>query len=532
MGKAMTIGILVVGAAALAVAAPHVAKRAYHGAQQVVTKTATVATRATGGESMAGVKPIDPSVIPPTIVGMNVGVLSYYSSEEPYYDPLKAHADITLDNGSAVKDMGQLKRTPDGWFLGVPKDTVLQFAAGSGSTGMWPADCTMSSGWRVDFVLGGSSAGMGNKFRVTVPKDSHDGVIIKVRPEKDGANLTGFTCIPVAAPAGALFRPDFLAEMKPFRIIRFMNWMLANGSPSGKWADRPVPSQPTAVGRGVSVEHMVMLANQLHSDPWFTMPFDADEDYLRRFATYVRDNLDPGLKAYVELSNEVWNNSFAQSKKASQLGAEKYPKADGVQQNDYYYADRVRETMAVWSDVFKGQNQRIVRVLADMNGWDARAGYALGHEKTWASVDAVAVAPYFGDVPFDVPGAGKQRVDGILAKMPAHIEAAIGGAKNIKKVANKYGLRLIAYEGGPGMNAYEKTMVDDVVATYHDPRFVGVYRSFLERWKTEIGGELVLFDYSGDGIWSHLDHTGQPLDKAPKMKAVREFIDSLPPSQK
>jgi len=528
MGKAMTIGLVIAGVAALAVAGPHYAKRVVHGAQQAAAKAETVAT----GDPAAGAKPIDPKVVPPTIIGMNMGILSYYSSEEPYYDPLKAHAEITLDAGSTVKDMAQLKRDADGWFIGVPKGTLLQFPLGNAASGLWPLDCTMSPGWSVDFVLTGSFSGNGTKFRVTVPKEAHDGVILKVKADHDGANLTKLSCQPTSAPPADLFRPDFLAEMKPFRIIRYMNWMLANNGPSGKWSDRPTPNQATPIGRGISVEHMVAIANLNHSDPWFTLPFNADAEYQRNFATYVRDHLDPGLKAYVELSNEIWNNGFPQSRQASELGKQKYPKANEVQQNDFYYADRVREMMGIWTEVFAGQRQRLVRVLADQNGWGQRADWALGHEKTWASVDVVAVAPYFGDMPFDVPGKGAERVNGILAKMPAYIEGAISGAKNLKVVANKYGLRLVAYEGGPGMNAYDKEMVNDIISVYHDPRLIPIYKSFLERWRNEVGGELVLFDYSGDGIWSHVDYTGQKLDQAPKMKAVLDFIATLPPSQK
>ena len=58
---------------------------------------------------------------------------------------------------------------------------------------------------------------------------------------------------------------------------------------------------------------MVALANQTGTEPWFTMPAGADEEYIRNFATYVRDHLDPGLQVHVEYSNEMWNWAFGQT---------------------------------------------------------------------------------------------------------------------------------------------------------------------------------------------------------------------------
>src|SRR3546814_10140296 len=73
---------------------------------------------------------------------------------------------------------------------------------------------------------------------------------------------------------------------------------------------------------------MVGLANALGTDAWFTVPWNADEDYVRRFATYVRDNLAPGRKAYVEVANEVWNWGFRVISQARDEG-----RAEGLSNN-------------------------------------------------------------------------------------------------------------------------------------------------------------------------------------------------------
>ena len=43
------------------------------------------------------------------------------------------------------------------------------------------------------------------------------------------------------------------------------------------------------------------------------MPHRASDGYMRRFAEYVRDHLDPRLRAHVEYSNEIWNWQFEQA---------------------------------------------------------------------------------------------------------------------------------------------------------------------------------------------------------------------------
>ncbi len=64
------------------------------------------------------------------------------------------------------------------------------------------------------------------------------------------------------------------------------------------------------------IEYMIQLANEAHANPWFCMPWNTDDDYVRKFAEKVRDLLDPSLVAYVETGNEVWNFSFGMTLQA------------------------------------------------------------------------------------------------------------------------------------------------------------------------------------------------------------------------
>jgi hypothetical protein len=114
------------------------------------------------------------------------------------------------------------------------------------------------------------------------------------------------------------FHPLFLQRLAPFKTIRFMGMQETNSSDIRSWSDRRDAldirqgsgSEGTAsepIVNGMALEYMVQLANDLDADPWFNMPHMADDGFVRAFATYVRDHLEPGRKAYVEWSNEIWN---------------------------------------------------------------------------------------------------------------------------------------------------------------------------------------------------------------------------------
>ena len=198
-----------------------------------------------------------------------------------------------------------------------------------------------------------------------------------------------------------------------------------------------------------------------------------------------------------------------------------------MQASDFYYADQVRAAMAVWTEAFRSQRERLVRVLASQAVNPRRAEQALSHNGTWRSVDALATAPYFGTDGTDIQApAGPARVDAIFAKGPQLVDAAIGYARAAKAAAQAHGLRYISYEGGPAFYSYRPDLRDDALAVNNDPRIHDLYALFLQRWRTEIGDLFVAFDSvstpSVGGSWGHRTYTGQPLSEAPKARALVE----------
>jgi hypothetical protein len=204
-----------------------------------------------------------------------------------------------------------------------------------------------------------------------------------------------------ALAAGDVFNPDWTARLRGVRLLRFMDWMATNDSTLARAADRPRETDFTWAARGVPMEVMVRLANDLGADPWFCMPHLAEDALVREMAQIARDGLDPALKAHVELSNEVWNWQFAQAKWAEAGAIARWGKdAPWVQ----FYALRAVEVAGLWTEVFGAEAPaRLVRVISSQTGWpgleeqilDAPLIVAEGAPPPREAFDAYAVTAYF-----------------------------------------------------------------------------------------------------------------------------------------
>ena len=178
-----------------------------------------------------------------------------------------------------------------------------------------------------------------------------------------------------------------------------MDWMETNNSEQSEWEDRTTIDDYTYFkSGGVPVEVLVELANQNDSNPWFTMPHLATDEYVQNFAQYVKENLDSELDIYIEYSNEVWNGSFQQAR-----WVENQAELEGISKEDWY-SRRTTQVTQIWDDVFAEDKERVLGV---MGSWSARSEYgreildynwaggtALSHEEY--GIDVIAIAPYFG----------------------------------------------------------------------------------------------------------------------------------------
>jgi len=190
-----------------------------------------------------------------------------------------------------------------------------------------------------------------------------------------------------------LFNPDYLNYMKDFKVIRFMNMSGITRNPLMEWSKRPKVSNATWGGkatiRGAPLEIMVALANKLNADPWFTLPHKANNDFVRRYAQYVKANLKPNLKAYVEYTNEAWNSIFTQSHYVKDMGERMRLDEDRAKAGYKYFSLRSVQIFDIWEQTFGGTN-RIVRVMGSWTGWTRMSEMLLSYRDAYKKTDAIA----------------------------------------------------------------------------------------------------------------------------------------------
>jgi hypothetical protein len=348
-----------------------------------------------------------------------------------------------------------------------------------------------------------------------------------------------------------MFNPQFLANTAPYRSIRFMDWMRTNGSNQQSFDSRPKPSNAFwSTDRGVPLEVMIRLANDLDADPWFNIPHKAKDSYITAFATMVRDELEVGRIAYFEYSNEVWNTIFTQTQYAATKGQElglHLPEDDETIGMLRFYSHRSQQMFDLIEATFGGTT-RIHRVLANFVFNTFFTDTVLDYGDAATKSDSLAVAPYFGTTVSEEEVADEikaEGVDGVLDWLEFDDNATLGygslasvDAKVVDQVgvATDYGLPLIAYEGGQHMVATPQfdedtelqAILDDV---NRDPRMKTLYLTYLDDWATATNEPLwhyVNCDRWGiHGRWGALEYPSQDRGAAPKFDALQTFIESV-----
>ena len=330
-------------------------------------------------------------------------------------------------------------------------------------------------------------------------------------------------CREPSLPPTQQFAPDYVDYVSKFKVIRFMDWQQTNLNAKVTWATRNPPGALRIhQNDGIAVEDMVALAIKARTDAWFTVPWNADDDYVGRFAQYVHDHLPADRVVYVELSNEVWNTGFGQAQQAIAEGTAQKLSTDPTVAGLYRYAEQSAHVLDIWSRVFADRPTRLVRVLSSQNiGW--RVEQMLAFRDTARHIDAVATAPYFGfDLGRGVPFNGLDQ--GFTALQPM-VKASLDASVQAKAVATKYGKRYLAYEAGQHVLLGDIAMV---FAVARDQRMHDLYKSYIDDWRARVGDTMMLFSASGAiggyGAWGLKEYDTQPAAAAPKWRAVEEAL--------
>ncbi|NTT84425.1 hypothetical protein [Tabrizicola fusiformis] len=357
--------------------------------------------------------------------------------------------------------------------------------------------------------------------------------------------------------SGAIFNPDWLARIRGVKMLRFMDWGMTNDSRLVTAADRPRPSDYTWARIGVPVEVMVALTNELDADAWFAVPHLADDTLVRDMAG-VAKGLEPGRRAWVEYSNEVWNWQFAQARWAEEQGRARWGQDQTWVQ---FYALRASEVAAIWAEVF-ADPARLVRVISVQTGWlgleeailNAPLVMAEGRPAPVDSFDAYAVTGYFSAmlgsegkapvvrdwlaqsraadsaVPYALANrlAAQELRDGSVTGDPTDTLATLltETLPYHAAVAADHGLKLVMYEGGSHVVGYGPVMEDAELTDFFvqlnaAPEMGALYETLLAGWSAMTDAP---FNSFGDvyrpgkwGSWGALRHLG---DDTPRWRVL------------
>jgi len=368
-----------------------------------------------------------------------------------------------------------------------------------------------------------------------------------------------------------IFNPEFLEKIQPFDTIRFMDWMETNNSHQGEWSARPTPDNSIFFGGVASVEDMVELANTTKTNPWFNMPHQATDEYVTNFAQYVKENLDPELKVYLEYSNEVWGG-FGQGWWVEQQGKTEF--ADSKEGNFAkrmdWFSQRTTEVTQIWDEVYQEEKERVIGVMGAQaaNLWMGRrvldynwTDNPLSHEEY--GIDAIAIGPYFGrylgkpyfaaqmrewldsddpDLPLD--NLFKEITEGgVLKHGPAKgkgaLQEAYNWTKNYLTLTEEQDLDLFAYEGSQHVTGiygaqYNKAIADLFIAANQDSRMGEIYQKYFSTLD-QLGVDLSINHndvsrYNRWGSWGTLENIHQ--EDSPKYNALKSLTakNALPPT--
>ena len=356
------------------------------------------------------------------------------------------------------------------------------------------------------------------------------------------------------AATAPVYHPRFVEQIRGASVLRFMDWRLTNDSELAHWQDRATPERSQATPRGASFETMIDIANHVNADPWFCIPHLADDEFVEKLAMLARERLVPGRVVYVEYSNEVWNGIFAQANyvmdQGCKAGLDRLPPNEGTCADDgarmwagvKWTAQRAAQIFVIFERVFGGSD-RLVRVLGGQAAGAARNSVLLeafndaAFNPHGVRADALAIAPYFGGVVaerFHAKPPSSLPVDTIIKLAEATIPSEVrDSTRENKRIADYFGLRLVAYEGGQHLvGEGDDKLTEAIIAANRDPRMAALYQKMFDAWYAESGRELMVLFNSAEqpgqhGSWGLLESPEQPIERAPKYRAFRERLTAL-----
>ncbi|KQS04188.1 hypothetical protein ASG11_07930 [Sphingomonas sp. Leaf357] len=482
---------------------------------------------------------------------MNLAGVSYYGTQYPFLDRFKTSSEWMVQ-GVNGQPIGALSLDANGYPTAMPTGATNIFTM----VGLDPVALETSDIYVITYkgnasinILGGTilSSEPGKiTFRFTGEGSSTAINVSAIDPANPLSDMHVVRQDQVALyESGEIFNPAFLDKASQWSELRYMDWGNTNNNTLTSWDQRTTLTSASwsniSSTHSVPIEIMVALANKTNTDMWINIPAAADDDYIRKTLSYVRDNLAAGLSVKVEYSNEVWNWGFQQASYAQTMGAQMFgTDLNGNGQIDrgtseepgtaylQYYGYRAAQVAAVANSVFASSDPaRLQNVLSTQTGYlgletyifDGVQSAALG--SVASLFDNYAITTYFGLDSVDQATlvswahAGQAGIDAAFAGLNASLNDSLRVYVYQQAVAARNGLSLVAYEGGVGLAAYtfadadQSAMLAFFEALDNDPRMGDMYAKMVADFAASGGSGLNAFTDAGSpskwGTWGTLD---------------------------
>ncbi len=521
---------------------------------------ASNATQSSSPSAQVTLVPHGPAPSPQPGLGINLTQVADYNREWPFVDGFKtARPWIAQQQGSPWGQGPALQVDSAGWITSLQPgqyaetimfDNALNDAQANYPAGQYTLFYDGSGTLSFDLQSATIVSQTPGQMVVNVPSGMNG--IYLIESATDPTNpirnirfiLPGFESTYQTQP----FHPLFLQRLQNYQVLRFMEWMITNGSTVQNWTDRAQPTDYTYSWRGVPLEVMIQLANTLNVRPWFNIPAQATDGYVHQFAALVQQNLNPSLSFYLEYSNETWNTTFSQSSyieaQGLALGFSSSPTLNGADYTAYRAVQIFNQFQAA-----VGNSGRMIRVIASeaANSW--LSNQTLQFHNAYASADVLAIAPYFncddtatggfgvlGD-PSTEDQVAAMSIDQVDSIQLAHINnCALQQMQSNSVVAASYGLKMVAYEGGQSLVGYNGAENNDTMTALFGSvnRGAGMgplYAQYLQNW-VSAGGDMFLHysdmgGYAKYGNFGTLEYQDQDPSTSPKYTALMNFASQL-----
>lgn len=249
------------------------------------------------------------------------------------------------------------------------------------------------------------------------------GIVLQITASDPSNPVKQITVFPAANITGS-FRPEYMGGFGPYPgPVRMMPWSGVTNYPANctlSWPNRqtlsyysqgrnvtyildangnrvinPATGYPEVSGGYTALEWQIILCSELGVDGWFNIPHCADDNYVQQMAETIESMLSPGLCAYIEYSNEVWNYGYPASTYAVEVGQKINPNGNTLNLGK---ASEIKRTYSIFDQVFGVQNAgtRYKRVLADQieNPGRFQQMMLTLQAAGYTGIDVMAGAPY------------------------------------------------------------------------------------------------------------------------------------------